>query len=311
MSRPSVATTTTTCARSPDASPDAMSEYTADSLTPQRVGAIRRRLLHWYDEHQQPFPWRTARDPWAALVAAVCAQQTQMSRVLPLWQRWMASFPTLQDAAGAPQAEALRVWGRGGYPRRALYLRRAAQQCVARHDGALPRDEAALLALPGVGPFTAAIVLAFGFGIDSAAVDTNVTRLFGRLVLGDLQRRPRIECGRDPPHLRAAHAAPRGGALESSRHGLRRRRLHAAPALPRLPARASVRGPAALRRRRARRTAARSAGLQRLAARAARHADAGIAPDRLATRPRRPAAHRRPPRAGVRSTRSKQRSAHL
>ena len=187
-----------------------MSEHTADSLTPQRVGAIRRRLLHWYDEHQQPFPWRSARDPWAALVAAVCSQQTQMSRVLPLWDRWMASFPTLQHAARASEAEALRVWGRGGYPKRALYLRRAAQQCVAQHHGALPHDEAALLALPGIGPFTAAIVLAFGFGIDSAAVDTNVTRLFGRLVLGDLQ--PARESSTGEIRRIAERLMPRGEA---------------------------------------------------------------------------------------------------
>ena len=145
----------------------------------------------------------------------------------------MASFPMLQHAARASEAEALRVWGRGGYPKRALYLRRAAQQCLARHDGALPRDEAALLALPGVGPFTAAIVLAFGFGIDSAAVDTNVTRLFGRLVLGDLQPARESSTGEIRRISEPPHATRRARALESSRHGLRRRRLHAAPTLSR------------------------------------------------------------------------------
>ena len=180
-------------------------------LTPQRVGAIRRRLLGWYDAHQQPFPWRTSQDPWAALVAAVCAQQTQMPRVLELWERWMAAFPTLEDAARASDAEALRVWGRGGYPKRALYLRRAAEVCLTRYGGAVPDSEAELLELAGVGPFTAAIVLAFGFGIDSAAVDTNVVRLFGRLVLGDLQ--PARESSAGEIQRIAERLMPRGEAL--------------------------------------------------------------------------------------------------
>ncbi len=180
-------------------------------LTPQRVGAIRRRLLRWYDEHQQPFPWRTGNDPWAALVAAVCAQQTQMSRVLQLYARWMEHFPTLVDAAQASEADVLRVWGRGGYPKRALYLHRAAQQCLTSHGGAVPDSETELLQLPGVGPFSAAIVLAFGFGIDSTAVDTNVIRLLGRLVLGDLQ--PARESSASEIQRIAERLTPRGEAL--------------------------------------------------------------------------------------------------
>jgi len=160
---------------------------TSSALTPYAVGRIRRALLRWYDEHASPFPWRESRDPYAALVAAVCSQQTQMSRVLPLWERWMAAFPTLADAAAATPAEALRVWDGAGYPRRALALRAAAQRCLAEHGGGLPRDLDALLALPGVGPFTAGIVLSFGWGDDAIAVDTNVVRVLGRLAHGDLQ----------------------------------------------------------------------------------------------------------------------------
>ncbi len=159
----------------------------APVLTPQRVGALRRRLLAWYDVEGGEFPWRAARDPYAALVAAVCSQQTQMARVLPLWERWMAAFPTLAGAAVADDANALRVWGGAGYPRRALSIVGTARVCVREHGGALPRDEVALLALPGVGPFTAAIVRCFGWGDDAAAIDTNVVRVLGRVVHGDLQ----------------------------------------------------------------------------------------------------------------------------
>lgn len=154
---------------------------------PARLRALRRRLLEWYAQHEQPFPWRTARDPYAAMVAAVAAQQTQMSRVLEIYARWMPAFPTLADLARADRAEVLRVWGRAGYPRRAVAMHETARLCIAQHDGALPRDPEALLALPGIGPFTAAIIRCFGFGDDAAAVDTNIVRVIGRVAFGDLQ----------------------------------------------------------------------------------------------------------------------------
>jgi A/G-specific adenine glycosylase len=164
-----------------------MTAVGAATLPPARVRAIRARLIEWYERTGQDFPWRAARDPYLALVAAVCAQQTQMSRVLPTYERWVAAFPTLEAAARASNAEALRTWERAGYPRRALAIRDAARICFERHGGALPRSEAELRALPGVGPFTAAIVRCFGFDEDAVAIDTNVVRLLGRLVGGDLQ----------------------------------------------------------------------------------------------------------------------------
>lgn len=157
------------------------------TLTPQRLGRIRTLLLDWYDEHGEHFPWRTGRDPYAALVAAVCSQQTQISRVLVLYERWMAAFSTIEAVAGATRERVLRVWGRGGFPRRAVGLHEAAGICMREHDGELPRDPDALLALPSVGPFTAAIVRCYGFGEDAVAVDTNIVRVIGRLVFGDLQ----------------------------------------------------------------------------------------------------------------------------
>ena len=169
-------------------------------LSPQRLGAIRKRLLAWYAENEQPFPWRNAGDPYAALVAAVCAQQTQMSRVLNIYDRWMKAFPTVRELADATSADAIRIWGRAGYPRRAVYLHRTARVVCNEHDGQLPTDREALERLPGVGPFTAAIVLNFGHGIDAAAVDTNITRVLGRVLFGDLQ--PALET--PAPHIRWA-----------------------------------------------------------------------------------------------------------
>jgi A/G-specific adenine glycosylase len=160
---------------------------TVAALTPQRLGRIRMLLLDWYEEHGDDFPWRSRRDPYAALVAAVCSQQTQIARVLVLYEGWMAAFPTVEAAAGATRERVLRVWGRGGFPRRSVALHEASRICLLEHDGALPRDPEALLALPGVGPFTAAIVRCYGFGEDAVAVDTNIVRVIGRLVFGDLQ----------------------------------------------------------------------------------------------------------------------------
>ena len=123
----------------------------------------------------------------------------------------MQAFPTVGSLAAATDAEALRVWERAGYPRRALYLRRSAQIIVEDHDSQVPCRESELLKLPGVGPFSAAIVRCFGFGIDSTAVDTNVVRLFGRLLFGDLQ--PARETRAADINWAATRLTPQGQAL--------------------------------------------------------------------------------------------------
>jgi A/G-specific adenine glycosylase len=171
---------------------------------------VRRALLAWEGQHGSEFPWRHARNPYWALVAAVASQQTQMSRVFPLWERWTSAFPTLADAAAADRATVLRVWAGAGYPKRALALRETALRCIAEHGGELPRELEALLALPGVGPFTAAIVQCFGFGDDGAAVDTNVVRVLGRLVYGDVQ--PALETPAAAIRVAAERLLPRSEA---------------------------------------------------------------------------------------------------
>lgn len=143
---------------------------------------LRRRVLAWHRRHALDAPWRTCGDPYHVLVAAVMAQQTQMSRVLPKYDEFIAAFPTVDALAHAPTADVLRRWAPLGYNMRALRLHRAAQQ-VAR-VGAFPRTAEELQRIEGVGPFTAAIIASFAFGETVAAIDTNIQRVVGRL-LGD------------------------------------------------------------------------------------------------------------------------------
>ena len=142
-------------------------------------------LLAWYAASARDLPWRAAdRTPWGVLVSEVMLQQTPVSRVLPVWHDWLRRWPAPADLAAEPAGEAVRAWGRLGYPRRALRLHRAAQQLVERHDGRVPADLEALRALDGVGAYTAAAVASFAFGHRHAVVDTNVRRVLARAVEG-------------------------------------------------------------------------------------------------------------------------------
>lgn len=143
------------------------------------LGRLRRRLLAWHRRHGLRAPWRESADPYQALVAAVMAQQTQMSRALPAFERFIARFPTAERLAAAEPGEVLRAWDGMGYNLRALRLREAARTVV--EQGGFPRNTAAMAALPGVGPFTAAIVASFAFGAPAPAVDTNVRRVLTRV----------------------------------------------------------------------------------------------------------------------------------
>jgi A/G-specific adenine glycosylase len=142
------------------------------------------RVLDWGADHRRDLPWRHTRDPWAVLVSEVMLQQTQADRVIGYYRTFLNTFPTPAACARARPAAVLGVWSGLGYNRRALNLHRAAQAIVTEHDGALPAEEQALRALPGVGPYTARAVLSFAFGADVATVDTNVVRVLARCVEG-------------------------------------------------------------------------------------------------------------------------------
>lgn len=140
-------------------------------------------MLAW-DPERGDLPWRATRDPWGVLVSEVMLQQTPVSRVAGVWEDFLDRFPTAGVCASAPVAAVVRAWRGLGYNRRAVYLHTAAQAVVERHGGRIPRDLEGLLALPGVGPYTARAVLAFAFETDHAVVDTNVGRVLARAVAG-------------------------------------------------------------------------------------------------------------------------------
>ncbi len=147
--------------------------------------AVRHELAAWFAAGHRPLPWRGADvTPWGVLVSEIMLQQTPASRVEPRWRDWLTRWPTPAALAAAPVDEVLRAWDRLGYPRRALRLRDAAAAIVARHDGQVPDDEAALLALPGIGRYTAAAVLAFAFGRRSLVLDVNIRRVLARIETG-------------------------------------------------------------------------------------------------------------------------------
>jgi A/G-specific adenine glycosylase len=137
-------------------------------------------VLAWGVPQLRELPWRHERDPWTILVAEVMLQQTQAERVIPKWRAFLDAYPDPAACASAPLADVLRLWQGLGYPRRARNLRHAAALVVDRHGGRLPDDLGELVALPGIGPYTARAVLAFAFERDVAVVDTNIARVLAR-----------------------------------------------------------------------------------------------------------------------------------
>ncbi len=142
-------------------------------------------VLSWYAEHARELPWRGPEaTPWAVMVSEFMLQQTPVARVLPVFDSWLATWPTPGALADAPSGEAVRAWGRLGYPRRALRLHAAATAILERHGGEVPAEYADLVALPGVGDYTASAIASFAFGRRHAVLDTNVRRVLARAVSG-------------------------------------------------------------------------------------------------------------------------------
>jgi A/G-specific adenine glycosylase len=147
---------------------------------------LHERVLRWYDENARDLPWRSAdATPWGVMVSEFMLQQTPVSRVLPVYEAWLQEWPTPHDLADASTGEAVRLWGRLGYPRRALRLHAAATAIVERHGGEVPAEHDALLALPGVGAYTAAAIASFAYRQRHAVLDTNVRRVLARVARGE------------------------------------------------------------------------------------------------------------------------------
>ncbi|PKV10184.1 A/G-specific adenine glycosylase [Bifidobacterium asteroides] len=146
---------------------------------------IRLRLFDWWSRYARDLPWRFGRTtPWGVLVSEVMSQQTQMSRVVPYWTVWMNAWPDAASLAAAPKAEVITAWGRLGYPRRALRLQECARQVAGQYADRLPRDYDQLVALPGIGDYTASAVMSFAYGERIAVIDTNIRRVLSRVFLG-------------------------------------------------------------------------------------------------------------------------------
>lgn len=147
------------------------------------AAALSDALLRWAAAgNLRALPWRVEpRDPYAVWVSEVMLQQTQVTTVVPYLQRWMAQFPTLAALAAARQSDVLKAWEGLGYYSRARNLHQAAKQVVGEHGGRLPADRKALLALPGIGRYTAGAILSIAFGQRAAALDGNVKRVLARV----------------------------------------------------------------------------------------------------------------------------------
>jgi A/G-specific adenine glycosylase len=153
----------------------------ARTMTLRPRPAVARALLRWYDRAKRDLPWRREPTAYKTLVSELMLQQTAVATVEPYFERFVRQLPTLQALASASDEQVTALWSGLGYYARARNLRRAAAVAVAEHGGELPRSEAALLALPGVGPYTAAAVASIAFGARTFALDGNAARVMARL----------------------------------------------------------------------------------------------------------------------------------
>ncbi|MGW0549797.1 A/G-specific adenine glycosylase [Streptomyces altiplanensis] len=163
----------------------ATSETPTNATAATAATALHTPVIAWFDANARDLPWRRPEaGAWGVMVSEFMLQQTPVSRVLPVYEQWMRRWPRPADLAADAPGEAVRAWGRLGYPRRALRLHGAAVAMTDRHDGDVPSDHAQLLALPGVGEYTAAAVASFAYGQRHPVLDTNVRRVFARTVTG-------------------------------------------------------------------------------------------------------------------------------
>ena len=144
------------------------------------IRTFQRVLLRWYRHHQRPLPWRRTRDPYKILVSEIMLQQTQVDRVIPKYHEFLRRYPTVESLADARTAELRKTWYPLGYNVRPLRLRKIAREVLRRYRGRIPDSYDGLIAMDGIGRYTAGAVLSFAFGQDAPILDTNVARLLER-----------------------------------------------------------------------------------------------------------------------------------
>ena len=176
------------------------------------VRTMQRDVLEWYAARGRSFPWREHREPYATLVAEVMLQQTQTSRVIPIYRRFLEQFPEVRSLARAELGDVIRAWQGLGYNRRAVNLHRAAQVIVRDHGGRVPGDVQTLRTLPGLGDYTASAVACVAFDAQVPVVDVNVHRVIARAVHGKQPRDVRPSLVRET----AVDLLPRGEAYRWS-----------------------------------------------------------------------------------------------
>jgi A/G-specific adenine glycosylase len=146
---------------------------------------IAPAVSEWFDGNGRDLPWRRPGfTAWGTLVSEFMLQQTPVVRVIPRLEEWLERWPTPADLAASSPGDAVRAWASLGYPRRALNLHAAAVAITERHGGVVPEDVASLLALPGIGDYTARAVAVFAYGHRHPVVDVNIRRVIARAVLG-------------------------------------------------------------------------------------------------------------------------------
>lgn len=149
--------------------------------SPEAVRSFRRDLLAFFDDRARALPWRETSDPYAIWISEVMAQQTRVDTVVPYYERWLERFPTVEALAAAPLDDVLKVWEGLGYYSRARNLHRAAGVVAERHGGRVPDTAEGLMALPGIGRYTAGAIASIAFQRPVPAVDGNVRRVYARL----------------------------------------------------------------------------------------------------------------------------------
>lgn len=159
-------------------------------LTRKQIRSFQEMIFSWWKKNRRDLPWRRTHDPYKILVSEVMLQQTQVSRVLPIYQQFINEFPDVYSLANASAADVLRQWKGMGYNRRALYLQKAAATIVNEYNGVFPSDVTLLRKLPGIGEYTAGAVAVFAFKKQHAVIDTNIRQIITHFFFDDVEQKP-------------------------------------------------------------------------------------------------------------------------